>query len=251
MFSGVSKRLTYANIAATVALVFAMTGGAFAAGKYVITSVKQISPKVQHALKGKTGAKGTQGTAGAPGARGETGPKGDPGAQGPKGDTGEKGTNGQQGIQGIQGPRGPEGSPWTAGGTLPSESTETGGWSLDVGNAGDVSIPNGERTAISFTIPLVKALDENHVVAMPAEATPTENCPGSVEKPKAKPGYLCVYVGASNEMSLPAPLILPLSAGSLLTAKPGASTSGAVISDSPPLEHEAAFANGTWAVTEE
>ena len=39
-------RLSYANVAMTLALVFAMSGGAYAASKYVITSTKQISPKV-------------------------------------------------------------------------------------------------------------------------------------------------------------------------------------------------------------
>jgi hypothetical protein len=40
------RRLSYANVAMTVAVVFAMSGGAFAARKYVIISSKQISPKV-------------------------------------------------------------------------------------------------------------------------------------------------------------------------------------------------------------
>ena len=46
MFSGIRKRLTYANVTATLALVFAMTGGAYAAKHYLITSKAQISPKV-------------------------------------------------------------------------------------------------------------------------------------------------------------------------------------------------------------
>ena len=46
MFSRIRKRLTYANVAMTMALVFAMTGGAYAAKKYVITSTKQIKPSV-------------------------------------------------------------------------------------------------------------------------------------------------------------------------------------------------------------
>ena len=38
MFSPIRKRLTYANVVATLALVFAMSGGALAASKYLITS---------------------------------------------------------------------------------------------------------------------------------------------------------------------------------------------------------------------
>ena len=44
MFSRIRKRLTYANVVMTFVLVFAMTGGAYAASKYVITSTKQIKP---------------------------------------------------------------------------------------------------------------------------------------------------------------------------------------------------------------
>ena len=72
MLSALRKRLhlTPGTVIATLALVFAMTGGAYAAGKYVITSTKQISPKVLKSLKGATGK------AGATGATGATGPAG-------------------------------------------------------------------------------------------------------------------------------------------------------------------------------
>lgn len=73
------KRLTYANVAATLALVFAMSGGALAANNYLISSTKQISPKVLKKLKGargKTGATGANGAAGSPGAPGGTGKEG-------------------------------------------------------------------------------------------------------------------------------------------------------------------------------
>jgi hypothetical protein len=40
------KRLSYANVAATMALVFSMSGGALAAKHYLLSSTKQISPKV-------------------------------------------------------------------------------------------------------------------------------------------------------------------------------------------------------------
>ncbi len=60
------KRFTYANVASTLALVFAMTGGAYAADKVLITSTKQISPKVLTALKGKNGKNGTNGAQGLP-----------------------------------------------------------------------------------------------------------------------------------------------------------------------------------------
>jgi hypothetical protein len=76
------KRFTYANVVATLALVFAMSGGALAASKYLITSTKQISPKVVTALKGKAGAKGPAGSAGPAGPQGPAGTPGTPGAAG-------------------------------------------------------------------------------------------------------------------------------------------------------------------------
>ena len=40
------RHVNYANIVATLALFFAMTGGALAAKHYLINSTKQINPKV-------------------------------------------------------------------------------------------------------------------------------------------------------------------------------------------------------------
>jgi hypothetical protein len=75
------RHLTYANVVATLALVFAMTGGAIAAKHYLINSTKQIKPSVLKQLKkpgrtGATGAQGKQGLPGVPGAAGTTGPIG-------------------------------------------------------------------------------------------------------------------------------------------------------------------------------
>jgi hypothetical protein len=52
MFSRIRRRFTYANVVVTVALVFAMSGGAYAASRYLITSTKQISPKVLMSFEG-------------------------------------------------------------------------------------------------------------------------------------------------------------------------------------------------------
>jgi Collagen triple helix repeat (20 copies) len=82
------KRLSYANVTATLALVFAMSGGALAANSYLITSTKQISPKVLTKLKGKTGRSGSTGATGPAGPQGATGPAGSKGESGAKGETG-------------------------------------------------------------------------------------------------------------------------------------------------------------------
>src|SRR5438105_1581730 len=90
--------LTYANVTATLALVFAMSGGALAAKHNLINSTKQVSPKVLKALKGKpgkagaTGKEGPGGKDGAPGGPGKEGPRGPEGAQGPKGEQGPPGS---------------------------------------------------------------------------------------------------------------------------------------------------------------
>jgi hypothetical protein len=92
------KRITYANVVATLALVFAMSGGALAANHYLISSTKQLSPKVFKALKGKTGATGKSGASGATGATGATGAAGATGPQGLAGAKGDPGTPGANGT---------------------------------------------------------------------------------------------------------------------------------------------------------
>jgi hypothetical protein len=57
-------RLTYANVAATLALVFSMGGGALAAQHYVISKLSQISPHVRAQLRGAQGPQGSGGPAG-------------------------------------------------------------------------------------------------------------------------------------------------------------------------------------------
>ena len=85
-------RLTYANVAATLALVLSMSGGALAASKYVINSKKQINPKVLKALKGTQGTRGGAGATGATGPQGKEGPGGSQGPEGKQGPQGEAGT---------------------------------------------------------------------------------------------------------------------------------------------------------------
>src|ERR1700752_388349 len=103
MFSVLRRRMSYANVVATLALVFAMTGGAYAASKFLITSTKQIKPSVLAQLKGKNGKDG------APGAQGPGGP------QGPAGPAGPSGKDGTPGAEGAPGPAGPEGAAGAAG----------------------------------------------------------------------------------------------------------------------------------------
>jgi Collagen triple helix repeat (20 copies) len=230
MFSTIRRRLTYANVAMTLALVFAMSGGAYAASKYLITSTKQISPKVLKALKGKAGPAGTNGTngvnakdgaqgpvgaVGAVGQKGDTGGIGATGPAGPKGATGTtgpagtNGTNGTNGAAGATGPPGPEGVCSTANCVLPKGAIERGTWSV----SGHYTQGQLVYASISFPIPLEKPFVEpgEHAVYVPgptfaefnakeAPKGPKVRCEeGTYLEPKAAPGNLCVYQTLSGK----------------------------------------------------
>ena len=200
MFSRIRTRLTYANVMATLAIMFAMTGGAYAAGRYLITSTKQISPKVLASLKGKAGPKGLAGPAGATGPGGAAGPKGETGKEGATGKEGPTGIEGQgkegiqgkQGIEGKEGKEGKEGSPWTVDGNLPSKKTETGTWGFN-----SYEEKGFVLETFSFPIPLGTPIEASKVhfitsTEIEKEEQPAE-CPGTAEEPKALPGYFCAY----------------------------------------------------------
>jgi hypothetical protein len=92
------RHLSYANVAATLALVFAMSGGALAANHYLINSTKQINPKVLKKLKGRAGRAGLNGAAGKGGAAGKEGAAG---AAGKEGARGKEGPAGPEGVSGV------------------------------------------------------------------------------------------------------------------------------------------------------
>ena len=72
------RHVTYTNVAATLALVFAMSGSAIAAKHYLLSSTKQIKPSLLKQLRkpGPRGATGATGPAGAAGLSGPSGPSG-------------------------------------------------------------------------------------------------------------------------------------------------------------------------------
>jgi hypothetical protein len=65
----IRRHLNYANVVATLALLFAMSGGALAASHYLINSTTQINPKVLKKLKGRSG----QAPSGLPSGQSESG----------------------------------------------------------------------------------------------------------------------------------------------------------------------------------
>jgi Collagen triple helix repeat (20 copies) len=232
MLSAIRIRIhvTPSTIIATFALVFAMSGGAYAANKYLITSTKQISPKVLKSLKGasgKAGANGANGTTGPAGPGGPAGPTGPGGLQGPQGVQGEKGVPGEKGKNGTNGTTG-----FTE--TLPSGKTETGAWAVGPEQTKNTYAP------LSFTIPLEKPLDETHAHFVNEGATAPAGCTGgTAAAPTAESGNLCVYVKEALHLSVG--LIKDPASGEL-----GAGTTGALVL---AVFTESGEVYGTWAVT--
>jgi hypothetical protein len=86
------RHASYANVVATFALVFAMSGGALAASHYVINSSKQINPRVLKQFAGRSGPSGKTGATGEAGKAGAAGATGPTGAQGVQGNPGSPGS---------------------------------------------------------------------------------------------------------------------------------------------------------------
>lgn len=158
------RRLTYANVTATLALVLAMSGGAYAARHYLINSTKQINPKVLRKLRGRAGQNGP------------VGPQGVTGHNGPRGEKGDKGDPGFSALS-----------------QLPSGKTESGDLTVSelVSEAAHTV-----STAVSFPIQLAERVPAEKV-EFTAATTPGKHClaPGT-----APPGFLCVYV--SSELNV-------------------------------------------------
>lgn len=255
MLKALRKRMTYVNVAMTLALVFAMTGGAFAAKKYLITSTKQISPSVLKSLAGKAGQAGAQGPAGPAGAAGKDGAPGKDGAQG------AQGVEGKEGKQGPEGKAGKDGSPWTVGGTLPKGATETGVWTINKTKEEFV------YAAISFSIPLAEALEQAEVHFInpstkqevfvnwekegEIEEFAQQACTGTAADPTATTGNLCVYaqkIPSSESVMFASDFVYEPTVELLFGALGSAGVSGARIEgfDYTGAQYEAW---GSWAVT--
>jgi Collagen triple helix repeat (20 copies) len=197
MLKSIRRNLSPATAIAVVALVFAMTGGAFAARDYVTAKV----------------AKKEQGNRGPRGPRGK---RGRPGPQGPQG---------SQGAIGPQGPKGDTGSPWTAGGFLPSGASLGGTW---VASAGPEVLPGKGVAAasISFGLPL-QAPPEVVIVKKGKEGEEhAAECPGSVVVPKAAKGTLCLYTGEETGLEFQKAIPAPVGAIVVYLGTPGTANGG-------------------------
>lgn len=205
----IRRNLNVPTAVAVVALVFAMTGGAFAAKNYATGSKQSKSKRGPRGPKGKPGPQGPQGLKGDTGPKGDKGPKGDTGAQGPKGDTGD---------------------PWTAGGFLPSGKSLGGTWVAGVGP--EILPGKGAAAAsISFGIPLTAPPT---IVIVKKEQEGVEHaaeCPGSLAIPLAAKGNLCLYTAQESGLELKSAIPAPVGALLSYLGTPGTGDAG------------------TWAVT--
>jgi hypothetical protein len=256
-------------IVAMIALIAALGGTALAA-KSALTGKqrKEVEKIAKHyaghdGAAGKDGRNGKEGPPGAPGSSGASGQS----AKGPVlvevaecaglgGLVYEVPGSGEEaevcdGKDGHEGKDGKEGSPWTAGGTLPPGATETGTWAFDVeaktitteveGVKEEVAVghTSGIAVPISFPIPFPFFIKNAHVHFVGGEGD-GEACPGTVTRPKATRGELCIYETAvfGTEFN---------GAYRFYLASRGATSAGSILAFEPPTGH--AEGNGSFAVT--
>ncbi len=209
--SSIRRRLSFANVVSCIALFVALGGASYAAIQLPKNSVgaKQIKPSAVNSSKIKNGSldvtdfKPSQLSQ----LKGPTGPTGPRGASGPQGDPGPL----------LQ--------------TLPSRKTETGSYGF-AGTRQENGNPYTPGIQVSYPIPV--SFTPNVEIVESGEP-PTANCPGSVEKPAAAPGYLCLYGGRED-------------VGLSLENVPDAGHRGFLLFfEAEPGENYEDF--GTWAVT--
>ena len=271
MFSVIRKRFSYVNVAMTLALVFAMTGGAYASSKYLITSTKQIKPSVLKSLKGangKPGLNGVQGPAGPAGAQGTAGANGKDGTNGSTGANGKsvvagveaKGANCKEGgsnfeVEGsgiksyaCNGEKGKNGT--FEGQALPSGKTLTGAYAA--ASFAEAEIPNAGfgvvQTGVSFALPVSPEIQPGNVEEVGPEEGAGEAhenlpevggkkvCMGNNKEPGAAEGYLCVFVSEADNLVSATPEVFVRG------------TFGFAVSDYSAAKGAMTMA-GSWAVT--
>ncbi len=275
MFSAIPRRMRVspATVIATLALVFAMTGGAYAAKKYLITSTKQISPSVLKSLQGKAGAPGSNGAQGPGGPAGPAGPQGPGGSGGSEGKTGPAGTSVASSVEpkgvnckeggskfsaasgttyACNGEKGKDGAPGPLLEALPAGKTLRGAFAAagyaaegvtagaDFGKvkaAASFAFPVSAEPAFHY-IPVGQGAGEGHEspFIVSGECTGTSGNPGAAE------GNLCVF-GQDEENLFNGSASVSIFLKGNHEATYGFAV-GTVSENKGPMELD-----GTWAVT--
>jgi Collagen triple helix repeat (20 copies) len=234
VISRIHQRLGTAGfVIAIVALIAALSGGAYAASGGLSSKQKKEVEKIAKSVS-KPGTAGATGPAGTPGAKGDAGSTGAEGKQGSAGNQGSAGTSaeatsftGSKTVGSVTCTEGgivvksakPEaavcnGAKGQTGFTekLPSGKTETGTWAISLSTTENI----GANTSVSFPIPLAAAGAEGTAWAFSQAEVENEEwgkkesntsegcvvgapgckdtgCRGSVAEPTAPKGTLCVY----------------------------------------------------------
>jgi hypothetical protein len=267
----IKTHLNPATGIAFLALIFAITGVSFAATGGGSSSGGQHATLTATASKAKpkakAGPRGPAGKNGAPGATGPAGPAGPAGVgtAGPAGPTGATGpagagTQGPAGANGTNGENGAKGLPGVcsvaAACILPAGVTETGTWAVAGPPDGPSLLGGAPSAAVSFAIQLATA-PKVHVINGEGKEEVEGGAPvpntgacknGSVAKPEAEEGNLCIFVtpgGVGNE-----------NVGQLAIVSPEGSfgesgKTGTVVFVKPENAGVNVSATGTWAVTAE
>jgi len=217
------------TVVAIVALVFAMTGGAFAVtskggSKSPVASVAKKKKKKAKVLRGPRGPKGATGATGPAGTQGPAGPQGPAGVTGAKGDKGETGLKGDTGEKGDKGEKGDTGEAGMCSQANPecrlaSGASLKGTWGSTTGKTlVSISFPvavspapkvivqweiNGFSLGVEVEHESKKILGpsqnpESQTEAEEDQAAWKAACPGSASAPVAPRGSLCVYIGESE-----------------------------------------------------
>jgi len=200
MLTRLRARVSYANVTATLALVFAITGGAYAAGVLPRNSVgtRQLranavtGAKVKnHSLTSKDfkagalprGLKGDTGAAGAPGARG---PQGAPGTQGGKGATGPTG------ARGATGPTGPSSE------TVADLTTQYVNSAIKQVIA-SLTVPEAGDYVLGGAVVMTSSATGGEATCGPVGPTSTDGAAGAL----ASSAWIGTTAGAASEATLP------------------------------------------------
>lgn len=206
-------RLTYANAMATVAVFIALGGVGYAAAKLPKNSVGARQLKKEAVTPAKLSVKSKAaltGPAGRPGPTGATGPRGPEGPRGLRGEKGETGNPGSSALLSTE---------------LKRDLTLRGRFNIDelATQAGQI---HGDSISFGFTLAAAPTVEK-------IGSTPTANCPGNVEDPRAAPGFLCLYRQTESNVESIGSIATPFGADLTVVAKTAARF----------------FYEGSWAVT--